>query len=122
MPPAGTHRHSVSFDPHAYERTAPPIIESEFLQSNNRGAVQVGGCGHFLGDSHVALIPVSRYPLLLSLYGLINKYQAMSLPGYAKAGVSRVPRLVIFLAGTPAQVVFGSLIDFRTRALAPIRQ
>ncbi|MDU6839505.1 MAG: hypothetical protein E6410_03390, partial [Bifidobacterium dentium] len=34
-------RHSASSDPHAYERTAPPIIESEFLQSNNRGAVQI---------------------------------------------------------------------------------
>ncbi|MGJ0664929.1 hypothetical protein, partial [Bifidobacterium pseudocatenulatum] len=39
-PRAGTRRRNVSFDPHAYERTAPPIIESEFLQSNNRGAVQ----------------------------------------------------------------------------------
>ena len=39
----GTRRRNVSFDPHAYERTAPPIIESEFLQSNNRGAVQAEG-------------------------------------------------------------------------------
>ncbi|MCM0692546.1 hypothetical protein NBH13_04775, partial [Bifidobacterium sp. M3-R-103] len=39
-PRGGTRRRNVSFDPHAYERTAPPIIESEFLQSNNRGAVQ----------------------------------------------------------------------------------
>ena len=37
----GTRRRNVSFDPHVYERTAPPIIESEFLQSNNRGAVQL---------------------------------------------------------------------------------
>ena len=40
MPLAGTRRHNALSDPHAYERTAPPIIESEFLQSNNRGAVQ----------------------------------------------------------------------------------
>lgn len=41
FPMPGTRRRNVSFDPHAYERTAPPIIESEFLQSNNRGAVQL---------------------------------------------------------------------------------
>ncbi|MCQ4976399.1 hypothetical protein NE641_09285, partial [Bifidobacterium pseudocatenulatum] len=42
-PRGGTRRRNVSFDPHAYERTAPPIIESEFLQSNNRGAVHMQG-------------------------------------------------------------------------------
>ena len=41
VPMPGTRRRNVSFDPHVYERTAPPIIESEFLQSNNRGAVQL---------------------------------------------------------------------------------
>ena len=41
FPMPGTRRRNVSFDPHVYERTAPPIIESEFLQSNNRGAVQL---------------------------------------------------------------------------------
>ena len=41
FPVPGTRRRNVSFDPHVYERTAPPIIESEFLQSNNRGAVQL---------------------------------------------------------------------------------
>ena len=29
---------NVSSDLHPYERTTPPIIESEFLQSNNRGS------------------------------------------------------------------------------------
>lgn len=31
-------RRNVSSDLHPYERTTPPIIESEFLQSNNRGS------------------------------------------------------------------------------------
>ncbi|MDB1140904.1 hypothetical protein PL706_07685, partial [Bifidobacterium catenulatum] len=56
--------------PHAYERTAPPIIESEFLQSNNRGAVHFAQ--GFLLSRHViqtqkGTIPKNR-PFIITPY------------------------------------------------------
>ena len=103
----GTRRRNVSLDPHAYERTAPPIIESEFLQSNNRGAVQLWSpyyiCDYpprqelieesyqyVLCDIHMGGNPLPCPAFLLSYRGLTS-CAARSRFGFRDGGTASIP-------------------------------
>ena len=95
FPMPGTRRRNVSFDPHAYERTAPPIIESEFLQSNNRGAVQLRPRGRTSPCSRCKRKGRAGNPLpcpafLLSYRGLTS-CAARSRFGFRDGGTASIP-------------------------------